>query len=100
MSHEDGWISWMRCSPSIGDAPVLIMRDGWGSPSIICRDEMRPEMDVSSLYWRRTGIYRERQAAMPRKSGQQENSATSMNWSSILGDNFIQFHMGASAGGR
>lgn len=72
--HADGWVGWMYCAPVIGDAPVQIMRDGWDEPSLIFRDEMWPEMNVAGLYWRRTGIYREREAGISFIAQQQANA--------------------------
>lgn len=54
---------------------------------------MHALMNVAGLYWRRTGIYREREAAMPRQAGQhancmaaQDQNSYSSNWmQAILG---------------
>lgn len=69
LSRDEGWMSWLSVSPEWDDVPIEITRARWVGSVVICEKDLCSDDNLSGLYWRMTGIYRERMSRNPPRRG-------------------------------
>ena len=84
LSRDEGWMSMLAVSPVWDDCPIEITRAEWVGSMVLCEKDLSPEDNLVGLYWRTTGIYRERMSNNPPRRGITFSKSNS-NISNMLG---------------